>query len=75
MDVVWASVEWQFVTVYIGNIAIFSKSSEHHIPHTDEFSRLLMDAGKTLKLKQCHVFGKFINYFRHVAAPDKGQRA
>lgn len=69
MDVINASVKWQFVLVYLDNITIFSKSPSEHVEHTHQVLHLLSDDGVTLKLKIYSIFTDTIDYFGHIILP------
>lgn len=71
MDVILASVEWQFAIVYIDDIIILSRLPEQHLEHTEEVLRLMKKAGMTIKLKKCHFFCESIDYLEHVIATVK----
>lgn len=44
---------------------IFSKSPEEHIDHVRQFSKLMKDAGLTLKLKKGEFFTNPVDYLGH----------
>lgn len=66
MDVILASVRWQFALGYLEDIAVFSKSPQDHIEQMRSVLKLLYKAGGTLSLKKCRLFAENINYLRHV---------
>lgn len=51
VDVILATVKWQFALVYLDDVIVFSSSLEDHVEHVATVLRLLKDAGVTLKLK------------------------
>lgn len=75
MDVIQASVKWQFGIVYIDDIIIISKLPQQYLKHTEKILRPLKKAGMTLKLKKCHFLCMSIDYLEHVIAPSKLQVA
>lgn len=71
MDVVLQTVKWQSALVYVGAIAIYSKTPKDHIHHARSVLRLLKDAGVVIKLKKYASFPNSIHYLRHVIKPGK----
>lgn len=66
VDVILATDKWQYATVYLYEVIIFSKTAFEHLEHVRSVLRLLSEAGVTLKLKKCHLFTDTVDYLGHV---------
>lgn len=75
MDVILATVKWQFALVYIDDVLSFSPGPEEHIKQVEIVFKLIHQAGMTLKLKKCHFFTDAIDYLGHVITPGRLQVA
>lgn len=71
MDVILATVKWQFSLVYLDYIKIFSKSPSEHLKHVHQVLQLLWDTAATLKLEKFSFFIKTIDYLGHIILPHK----
>lgn len=71
MDIIHATVKWQFALAYLENIVIFSETPEEHIHHTQEILTLLKNAEVTLKLRKCQVFTEIIDCLGNVIRPRR----
>lgn len=71
MNVILASVRWQFSLFYLDDIAVFSKSLVDHIEHVRRVSCLRCKAECTLNLKICMFFTETIDYLGDVIRPDR----
>lgn len=60
MDVIFASVKWLLVFVYLDDTVIFSETPEEHMHDRREVFSLLYNVGITFKLKNCEFFTKTI---------------
>lgn len=58
-------MRWQFALLYLGNIVIFSKSSQKHIGHIQTVLSHPRNACITLKLKKCRYFTESIDHLVH----------
>lgn len=52
IDVIISSVSWKHALEYLYDVVIFAKAPAEHIAHVPSVSRLLHQAGVTLKLKK-----------------------
>lgn len=52
MDIILASVKWQFALVYLDGVLVFSNSSDENIAQVCLVVTLLRDAGVALKLQK-----------------------
>ena len=59
-----------FVSVYIDDILIFSKSMEEHVHHISVVLDRLQDAGLKLKLSKCHFVCQEVEYLGHLITPQ-----
>lgn len=69
MNVILASVRWQFVLLSLDDIFVFSQSQADHFEQVRLVRLLLYKAGVTLKLKKCKLFADTIDYLDHVIPP------
>ena len=65
-----------FVTTYIDDVLVHSKTEELHMQHLHEVFRRLKEAGLTLRGKKCHIGRTEVPYLGHVfsatgMAPDQ----
>ena len=58
-----------FVSVYIDDILIFSKSMEEHLHHISLVLDRLQSAGLKLKLSKCHFVRQEVEYLGHLMTP------
>lgn len=75
MNVILATVKWQFALLYLVDIIIFSKHAYKHIEHVRQVLTLFNDAGMMLILKKSKFFTDQINYLAHVIKTGKLQVA
>lgn len=66
MNVIPSVVRWQFALLFLGDIIIFSKSSEKQTLHVRRALTLLTNAAVILKLKRCHLISEIIDSLGHV---------
>lgn len=71
MNVIRATVNWQYASVYIDDVIIFSPTTGDHIEHIESVIRLISKAGMTTKLKKCPLFLDAIDYLGHVISPGR----
>jgi hypothetical protein len=57
--------------VYLDDVIVFYKSKNDHLTHVAEALTLLGNAGLSLKLKKCHLFGETVVYLGHVIRPGR----
>lgn len=51
MDVVLATVKWQYAFVYIGDVFIYLKTSKEHLHHIEEILKILNILERTIMLR------------------------
>lgn len=66
IDVVLASVKWQFALVYLDDIIVFSQSIDDHFDHLRTVLTLMLEAGFSLKLNKCFLLRKELEYLGHI---------
>lgn len=66
MNVIQASVKYQYALVLSDNIVSFSKTSERHVKHVHQVLTLPHHASVTLKLDECSFIKNTIVYVWHV---------
>lgn len=71
MDVVLATVEWQYGLVYIDDITIFLMTPKKHLQHSYKLLKLLKKAEMTIKMKKCSFFSETKDYLAYIVAPGK----
>jgi hypothetical protein len=59
-----------FVSVYLDDILIFSKSPEEHISHVETVLKKIKEHGFFLKLSKCDFFQTSITYLGHLINAD-----
>lgn len=69
MEVIFGSVKWQLVLVYLDNIAIFSKILEKHIEHVKQVLTPLELARIALNLRNAFLLTDTIDYLEYVLRP------
>lgn len=69
MDMIWYSLKWQFVLVYLANTVQFSKMSQQYIDHVRNFLILLHSADAKFKLKECEFLTNTIYYLGQNIGP------
>lgn len=67
-----------FVTIYLDDILIHSRSEEAHKKHLEEVFKRLTEAGLTLRGRKCHIGMTSVQYLGHVFSgegmtPDPGK--
>lgn len=65
------TVIWQFILVYLEDMAVFWKSSSEHIKHIRNVLMLLQDAGVSFKLKKGEFFSSTISYLGRAILSDQ----
>ena len=58
-----------FVTVYIDDVLIFSKTLEEHLTHIHSVLKRLLDVGLKLKPGKCKFLRKEVEYLGHILTP------
>lgn len=71
MDVILSTAKWQFVFVYVDDIAIFRRTVEEQLYHIRIILKLGLRAGVSLKLEECPFFEDLIDYLDHVIQPRR----
>ena len=71
IDIILATVCWQFAIVYLDDIIIFSKSLDEHLNHIRIVLSLLREAGMTIKLRKCYFLQQRVEYLGHIVAPGQ----
>ena len=71
LDIVLSGVRWQSCLIYLGDVIVFSRTTEDHLRLVDEILTLLRNAGVKLKLKKCAFFQPRVDYLGHVITPVK----
>ena len=68
MDKLFPSKTWRFISCYVDDIVIYSKTIDEHLQHLDEVMSVLEDVGMTLSAKKCFIgyhnvelLGKMVN--------------
>ena len=59
-----------FVSVYLDDILIFSRTFEEHLKHIQLVIERLMSAGLKLKPAKCHFTSQSVEYLGHLITPD-----
>jgi hypothetical protein len=59
-----------FVSVYLDDILIFSKTPEEHITHVETVLKIIKEHGFFLKLSKCDFFQTSITYLGHLINTD-----
>lgn len=75
IDVVLATVKWQFSMVYVKDIVICFETQETHTRHTREYLTLLSKTGVILKLKKCQFITEPIDYLGQLIRPRRLKHA
>ena len=60
----------EFVTVYIDDVLIFSKSLEEHITHLELVLQRIQEAGLKLKPTKCRFICREVEYLGHLITPE-----
>jgi hypothetical protein len=60
----------EFVTVYLGNIMIYSRDFKEHTEHVDKVLNKLRENNIIVKLKKCQFGLKNINFLEHIIGKD-----
>ncbi len=55
-----------FVTVYLDDILIYSKTFEKHVKHVTKVLEKLKEANLMIKLRKCKFFEAKISFLRHI---------
>lgn len=71
MDVVIATVKWQYALVYIADNTIFFNAPEKHLQLVEEVLKELNNVAITIKLNKCSLFSETIYMLSHIIAPGK----
>lgn len=69
MDVILASVNWQFELVYLDDVIILSNSRDDLISQVRSVLMIFGNAGVTLKLRKYFFLQDRIDYIGHVIRP------
>lgn len=72
MDIVLASVRWQFLLVYLAGIVVFFNSPASHIEQARREFRLLYKARVTIKLNNRKFYADTADYIGHIIRPGLG---
>ena len=64
------AVEEEFVSVYIDDLLVYSKTLSEHLSHLGRVLERLEKAGLKLKASKCHFARKEVQYLGHVLTPD-----
>lgn len=75
VDIVLASVQWQYALVYFEDINVFSETVEDHLQHLDSVLHVSCEAGLSLKLKKCFSLWSSVVYLGHIVSPGKASVA
>ena len=59
-----------FVSVYLDDVIIFSKTLDDHLRHLSLVIQRLSDAGLKLKPAKCHFISQEVQYLGHLLTPD-----
>lgn len=59
-----------FVSVYIDDIMIFSRTLEEHLYHIELVLRHIVEAGLKLKPTKCFLVRQEVAYLGHIITPD-----
>ncbi len=59
-----------FVSVYIDDVLIYSKTLEEHLEHIEKVLRKLIEVGLKLKPEKFHFIRKEVGFLGHVITPD-----
>ncbi len=59
-----------FVSVYIDDVLIYSKSLEEHLEHIEKVLCKLIEVGLKLKPEKCHFIRKEVGFQGHVITPE-----
>lgn len=70
MDLVLNGFLWNFCTVYLDDIVIFSPSFDEHLVHIQKVFERLRQAGLTLKGSKCEFGRKEVPYLGHIISAD-----
>lgn len=66
MDIILATVMWQFAFIYLAEITIVSKSPLEHSLHVCQALQILSDARVTLRLKKRLFSTDTMGYLGHI---------
>ena len=69
MSQLFAGKEWEFVSVYLDDLLIASKSMSEHMVHVKKVLLRLKDAGLRLKPSKCMIATEEIEYLGHTLTP------
>lgn len=71
MEVILATVKWNFALVYLVDFIVFAYSFEEQVGHVVTVLRLLTDACVTHELKKCDFFNDAVYYLGQVIMHGK----
>ena len=60
-----------YVTVFIDDICVYSKSFSDHVKQVAEVMRVLKEAGLKIKLSKCKFFAQRVRLLGHIVSGDK----
>lgn len=69
IDVILASVHWQFALVHLNSSFIFPEDAVDHIEPTRRALRVLYQASDKPKLRKCKIRVRTIDYYCHLIRP------
>ena len=59
-----------FVSVYVDDVLIFSKTLDEHLEHLESVINRLEEVGLKLKASKCQFVREEVEYLGHVITPD-----
>lgn len=71
IDIILASVKWQYAIEYLDDIIVFSSTVEEHKWHLRSVLGMLRNAGMSLKLHKCFFLQKRVEYLGHIVSPGQ----
>lgn len=71
LELILSVVKFKTCLVYLDDVLIFSRKFEGHSEHVDEVHKLLENAGVLLKIHNCQLFRKNLEYHCNVLHPGR----
>ena len=59
-----------FISVYIDDVLVFSRTLEDHLKHVETVLTRLAEVGLKLKPAKCHFICQQVAFLRHVISPQ-----